>query len=283
MEIKRNNKINRNNRQKKRYIKFNNLTKIDKIKYGFKDFIRWSRFKHVKYKNFIKCNYFLLINIFIINILIGFLLCEYNRKVENDNNAYHINTKVCMLNEDISSNLKFDFNIDELKNKFECFNNILNDKINLLNKEISNRNMIKRQKEIEINRIASENEKLAKYTQDDLELLASITFKEANLEPYLGQKMVVQTILNRVNNDKFPDTIEKVVFQGNGSSFNGVRAKGFGFYTDKNMNAVINTILYPLDEDILYFFNPNKCRFDRNYKVIYNIGNHVFTYKWKEN
>ena len=121
MKIERNNSINRNKRQKKRYIKINNLTKFDKIKYSFGDFIRWSRFKYVKYKNFIKCNYFLLLNIFIISIIFGFLLCNYNQKVERSN-INKIDTKVCVLNKEITANLKYDFNITDINEKLSYLN-----------------------------------------------------------------------------------------------------------------------------------------------------------------
>jgi len=281
MKIERNNSINRNKRQKNRYIKINNLTKFDKIKYGFGDFIRGCRFKYVKYKNFIKCNYFLLLNIFIISIIFGFLLCNYNQKVEK-NNINKIDTKVCVLNKEITANLKYDFNIADINKKLSYLNRFIEQRLNQLNKEIASRNVIKRQKKIDSLRIASENKKLEKYTDKELELLASILFQEANIEPYLGQKMVVQTILNRVNSDKFPNNITDVIFEGNGSQFNGVWDDDFGFYTNENMDTVINTILYPLDNKILHFFVP-ECREGENYKVIYEIKGHVFTYKWKEN
>lgn len=48
------------------------------------------------------------------------------------------------------------------------------------------------------------------------EILYRIVQAEAGGEDELGKKMVADVIVNRVKNDKFPDTVEEVVFQNNG-------------------------------------------------------------------
>ena len=66
---------------------------------------------------------------------------------------------------------------------------------------------------------------LDKFTQeeedaDSLELLALVCMAEAEGEvdrsaadPYLGWRLVIDTVLNRVDDERFPDTIEGVVYQ----------------------------------------------------------------------
>lgn len=47
----------------------------------------------------------------------------------------------------------------------------------------------------------------------DLELLARLVYLEARGEPYEGQVAVAEVVLNRVLSDRFPDTVEEVIYQ----------------------------------------------------------------------
>lgn len=53
------------------------------------------------------------------------------------------------------------------------------------------------------------------YTVDqwEIELLAQVTMAEAEGESELGKRLVIDTILNRVELDEFPDTIESVIYE----------------------------------------------------------------------
>lgn len=53
-----------------------------------------------------------------------------------------------------------------------------------------------------------------KPTKDEY-LLALICMAEAEGEPEYGQRLVIDTVLNRVEHDKFPNTISGVVYQKN--------------------------------------------------------------------
>lgn len=50
-------------------------------------------------------------------------------------------------------------------------------------------------------------------TMDEIELIALVTMAEAEGEPELGKRLVIDTILNRVDHDRFPDTVSGVVYQ----------------------------------------------------------------------
>lgn len=50
---------------------------------------------------------------------------------------------------------------------------------------------------------------------DDVELLALVAVAEAEGESEYGKRLVIDTILNRVNHPKFPNTIRDVVYQKN--------------------------------------------------------------------
>ena len=52
-----------------------------------------------------------------------------------------------------------------------------------------------------------------KYSKKDLRLVSSIVYCEAGNQCYAGKKAVAIVVMNRVKSNKFPDTIEKVIYQ----------------------------------------------------------------------
>lgn len=60
-------------------------------------------------------------------------------------------------------------------------------------------------------------------TQEEIELIALVTMAEAEGECEEGKRLVIDTILNRVDSEHFPDTIYDVVYQPNqfSSMWNG--------------------------------------------------------------
>lgn len=60
-------------------------------------------------------------------------------------------------------------------------------------------------------------------TQEEIELIALVTMAEAEGECEYGQRLVIDTILNRVDDPHFPDTVYDVVYQKNqfSSMWNG--------------------------------------------------------------
>ncbi len=50
------------------------------------------------------------------------------------------------------------------------------------------------------------------YTPDDLYLVASVTYSEAGNQSELGQRLVADTIFNRVDSVDFPNTVSEVIF-----------------------------------------------------------------------
>jgi len=60
-------------------------------------------------------------------------------------------------------------------------------------------------------------------TQDEIDLIALVTMAEAEGETELGKRLVIDTILNRVDSEHFPDTVNDVIYQRNqfSSMWNG--------------------------------------------------------------
>lgn len=61
------------------------------------------------------------------------------------------------------------------------------------------------------------------YTMEEIELMALVTMAEAEGESELGKRLVIDTILNRVDHKRFPDTVHGVIYQKNAfeSMWNG--------------------------------------------------------------
>lgn len=70
--------------------------------------------------------------------------------------------------------------------------------------------------EVELNAPVVEEEPIGpvlEISDYDQYLLAKIAMAEAEAEDTIGKALVIRVVLNRVNSQKFPNTVEKVIFQ----------------------------------------------------------------------
>lgn len=118
------------------------------------------------------------------------------------------------------------------------------------------------------------------YTDEDIELIARVAYAEAEGECDLGQRLVVDTILNRVDSPLYPDTVSGVVYQqGQFDIFDNGR-----FYRvelDEHIIRLVNDELNCRTHyDVLYF---NSIGFNSWSEPIQPdpVGNHYFS-KQKE-
>ena len=78
------------------------------------------------------------------------------------------------------------------------------------------------------------------YSNDDLDNLAEAIYFEARSEPLVCQIVVAQSIMNRVAQVRFPDTVEEVVHQRGWSK----RKKGFvcqySYFCDGKSDLMVN-------------------------------------------
>ena len=70
---------------------------------------------------------------------------------------------------------------------------------------------------VESSNVTSEVEKEPTYplTQEEIDLIALVTMGEAEGETELGKRLVIDTILNRVDHPSFPNTVYDVIYQPN--------------------------------------------------------------------
>ncbi|GKV67931.1 spore cortex-lytic enzyme [Sporosarcina sp. NCCP-2716] len=118
----------------------------------------------------------------------------------------------------------------------------------------------------------------AKYSEDDLKLLANAVYGESRGEPYEGQVAVAAVILNRIEHPDFPNTVGGVIFQP--GAFTAV-SDGQIWLTpnERAKEAVIDAMNgWDPSENAIYYFNPvtatSKWIWSR--PQIKKIGMHIF-------
>lgn len=90
-------------------------------------------------------------------------------------------------------------------------------------------------------------------TQEEIELLAILTMAEAEGESELGQRLVIDTVLNRVDDPHFPNTISEVVWQKNQfSGMYGERIKKC-YVMDSLVQLVLEELENRTNYDVVFF------------------------------
>lgn len=124
-------------------------------------------------------------------------------------------------------------------------------------------------------------------SQTDKEVLLRIVEAEATGQDVTGKMLVANVILNRVNSDRFPDTVEEVVFQktGNKYQFSPIRdGRYYKVNISETTEEAVERVLYGEDhsQGALYFMSrryadkSNVRWFDRSLTWLLEYGNHEF-------
>ena len=110
---------------------------------------------------------------------------------------------------------------------------------------------------------------------DDFELMGKTVFAEAKTEEFEGQVAVAEVILNRVESEDFPDTVEEVIKQDGAFSSWGNGSVEAAPLDDECLEAVqdaVNERIFP--DSVVYFREGRFHSFGTPYTV---IGHHYFS------
>ena len=90
-------------------------------------------------------------------------------------------------------------------------------------------------------------------SDEELELLALVTMAEAEDESELGKRLVIDTVLNRVDSSHFPNTITDVIYQKHQftSMWNGRYKKTY--VDDYVKNLVLEELKDRTNSDVIFF------------------------------
>lgn len=115
-------------------------------------------------------------------------------------------------------------------------------------------------------------------SNNDLYLLAKCVYAEARGESYVGQVAVAAVILNRVESEKFPNTIAGVIYQP--YAFTAVSDGQINLEPDQTAYNAARDALNGWDPTYgsLYYYNASTATSSWIYsrKTVVTIGNHVF-------
>lgn len=116
------------------------------------------------------------------------------------------------------------------------------------------------------------------YASDEIQLLAQLVYSEAKGESLKGQVGVASVALNRIDSDKFPDTVKGVIYENH--AFTAVQQGTFYDAPNKQAYKAVYMAIAGWDpsNDSLYYFNPDTATsswiWTRPQTV--QIGNHIF-------
>lgn len=117
------------------------------------------------------------------------------------------------------------------------------------------------------------------WTEEDIQLLAKIIQVEAGHESDKGKIAVGNVVMNRVESDQFPDTIEEVIYQP-GQFPPALNGKLDNLEPSESSKEAAVKVLSGerIANHALYFYNPNvsKSVFFTSRKLDVEVGNHRF-------
>ena len=110
-------------------------------------------------------------------------------------------------------------------------------------------------------------------TKEEIELIALVTMAEAEGECEEGKRLVIDTILNRVDLDPWPDTVNEVVYQQNQftSMWNGRVDR---CYVDEAICQLVREELISRTNYEVVFFTAGG--YGRYGTPLFQVGNHYF-------
>lgn len=126
---------------------------------------------------------------------------------------------------------------------------------------------------IEYEECAEDDEEIL--SEEDIELIALVTMAEAEGEPEEGKRLVIDTILNRVDSkgEGFPDTVYDVVYQsGQFTSMHNGRVDRC-YVQEEIYNLVKEELECRSNYDVMYFTAGSYGKYGRR---MFPVGNHYF-------
>lgn len=112
------------------------------------------------------------------------------------------------------------------------------------------------------------------FTDEEIELIALVTMAEAEGETEYGKRLVIDTIINRVESEGFPDTVTDVVYQPYHfeSVWNG---RIDDCYVDEDICELVRSEIEDISDPYVMYF----CAGDYGCygEPMYQVGNHYFS------
>lgn len=110
-------------------------------------------------------------------------------------------------------------------------------------------------------------------TSFDIDLIALVTMAEAEGECEYGKRLVIDTILNRMNHDYWPDTVYDVIYQPSqfSSIWNGRVDRCY--VMDDIRELVVEEVKNRSNYDVVFF---TADKYGKYGTPMFQVGNHYF-------
>lgn len=130
--------------------------------------------------------------------------------------------------------------------------------------------------EVEATEEVQESEPIEEFciSDEDIDLIALVTMAEAEGECEEGKRLVIDTILNRMDSDHFPDTIYDVVYQKNQftSMWNGRTNRCY--VMDDIRQLVIDELRCRTNYDVIFFRTKHYSEYG---SPLFRVEHHYFS------
>lgn len=112
------------------------------------------------------------------------------------------------------------------------------------------------------------------FSEEDIDLIALLTMAEAEGESEYGKRLVIDTVLNRVDSEHFPDTVYGVIYQENQfSPISDGRIERC--YVDEEIRElVLEEVESRTNYDTIFF---HAGRYSNYGTQLFSEGNHYFS------
>ena len=110
-------------------------------------------------------------------------------------------------------------------------------------------------------------------SESDMKLLAMLTMAEAEGESEYGQRLVIDTVLNRMDSKHFPDTVRGVIYQPSqfSSMWNGRIDRCY--VKDDIYKLVVEEVKSRTNRKVMFF---TAGAYGKYGKPMFKVGNHYF-------
>lgn len=111
-------------------------------------------------------------------------------------------------------------------------------------------------------------------SEEDIDLIALVTMAEAEGEPEKGKRLVIDTILNRVDSKRHPNTVKKVIYAPHqfSSMWNGRVNR---CYVRKDIRKLVKEELkHRTNSEVIYFRTDYYSEYGT---PMFRVGNHYFS------
>lgn len=114
----------------------------------------------------------------------------------------------------------------------------------------------------------------SKYTDEEIELIARLAYAEAGNQCELGKRLVIDVILNRLEHENFPKTVEGVINQTNQFS-PAMSGSMYKYELNPGMVQLVREELVRRTDSDVIFFRAN--HYGKYGVPMYQVGGHYFS------